>query len=207
MVPELIAGKITKLSCKISNYNIGKHQCIWRVKVKSTGEVTYATYDGKKQPSIEKDDTSDEQNTIAYLALLPVEQSDDGSEFIVRVSLPDSDRVIERRTGPIHVKAGEKTPAKTTTDTQQTPTKPRELTEKNGNKSPGSPEKKLQPKEEDSESPGQKQELKTPKEGDEETDGKTPTSRVVLQEENPNTTDNRGRTEGEQQSLQQRPKE
>ncbi|XP_072273053.1 uncharacterized protein [Pyxicephalus adspersus] len=59
---------------------------------------------------------------------------------------------------------------------------------------PESPEKTLQPKEEDSESPGQKQELKTPREGDEETDGKTPTNRAVLQEENPNITENTTRS-------------
>ncbi|XP_072273422.1 uncharacterized protein [Pyxicephalus adspersus] len=199
IVPELIAGKRAALSCKVSNYIIGKHLCIWHVKVKSTGEVTLATYDGIKYPTIEKDDTSDVQNTFTtYLALVPVEQSDDGSVFIVRVYLPDTDRVIESRTGLIHVKAAEKTPAKTTGDMQQTSTKPRESTEETANKSLESPENTLQPKEEDLESPGQKQELKTPKEEDEKKDGKTPSSRAVLQEDNQNTTENSTQEEKDQ---------
>ncbi|XP_040190667.1 uncharacterized protein LOC120922643 [Rana temporaria] len=104
-VPELIAGQNAKLSCRLCNYIHGKHNVSWHVKVKSTGNVLAASYDGKKHPSIENVEASKDPNTrIAYLALLPVEKYDDGSEFILKVDLPDSDRVIERITRPVRVK-------------------------------------------------------------------------------------------------------
>ncbi|XP_072273417.1 uncharacterized protein [Pyxicephalus adspersus] len=192
-VPDLIAGKRAKLSCKISNYIIGKHQCLWHVKLKSTGEETLATYDGKKYPTIEKDDTTDDQNTqIAYLALLPVEQSDDGSVFIVRVYLPDSDRVIERRTGPIHVKVTEENPANTTTHRKQTTIQPNQSTEETAIQSPESPEQSLLLKKNNSESPGKKKGTQTPKQREEKVrKPPTPASRSVSQKENANTTENR----------------
>ncbi|XP_073492278.1 uncharacterized protein [Aquarana catesbeiana] len=146
-VPELIAGKKATLSCRICNYIPGEHKVSWHVKEKSTGDVIAANYDRKKHESIEKDKDSDDPNThITYLALVPVEKSDEGSDFILRLDLPDSACPIERRTGPILVKVAEENPSDASKNIKQTPTKPSWSTGKTGGKSLGSPEQHLPPK-------------------------------------------------------------
>ncbi|XP_068099855.1 uncharacterized protein [Hyperolius riggenbachi] len=102
-VPELTTGCKVTLSCRITNYLVGRDYIQWFVKQKSTDELFNAANDPKKIPSVGKDETS--INTyIAFLALMPVQASDNGTEFICRVTLPGTDKTKERNTGPLRVK-------------------------------------------------------------------------------------------------------
>ncbi|XP_073492270.1 uncharacterized protein [Aquarana catesbeiana] len=189
-VPELIAGKKATLSCRICNYIPGEHKVSWHVKEKSTGDVIAANDDRKKHESIEKDKDSDDPNThITYLALVPVEKSDEGSDFILRLDLPDSARPIERRTGPILVKVAEENPSDASKNIKQTPTKPSWSTGKTGGKSLGSPEQHLPPKDLQV-SPRSRQSFaeQPPNQSEESNTTITPAKRP---KENPNTPHNR----------------
>ncbi|XP_044159933.1 uncharacterized protein LOC122945117 [Bufo gargarizans] len=102
-VPELILNKRATMECALHNYDNGKHDITWYEKKPETEEPIPAN-DQRRFQTIGLQEESDHGLTCkAYLHLTSVKSSDDGAEYICRVTPSRSGEMIERRTGKLSV--------------------------------------------------------------------------------------------------------
>ncbi|XP_077303656.1 uncharacterized protein LOC143923719 [Lithobates pipiens] len=100
MVPELMEGEPATLKCRIKNYVESLHRMEGYQMPEKKSVNTYNNL------PVERDKTSDDQNTyIATLELQPVQMADGGSEYEFRVQFRGARVPIKKSTGPIQVKA------------------------------------------------------------------------------------------------------
>ncbi|XP_075037399.1 uncharacterized protein LOC142098452 [Mixophyes fleayi] len=100
----LVLDKNATLRCNISNYIAVKHTVKWFTRQECTGKLIPVSSDCKKYADVRiYEQPGHRPIYTACLTFSPVLRSDDGTEFLCRVKLLDSEHMIQSSTGPLHV--------------------------------------------------------------------------------------------------------